>query len=131
MRAAVLEFIKSRDIGSFRVSKELPWSDSTQPLYIKNLKTLYIGPAQFETDTIIATLGGQHIQSQTIIIQTTFGCDAKQLPSNYETVITQLLDVSNITNIGPEWDRKVAHTVSYEGDVLITQVDYTFTKLYK
>lgn len=129
MRNQVLSFIEGLDLGSFRVSQELPWSEGENPLYLKNLKSLYVGPAQYETETIIAALNGLNIQNQEITVEVSFACDAKKLPADYQLVISQLLNVKNITDIEPSWNREVTHTTEYEGDVLVTQVEFIFTKL--
>lgn len=129
MRDQVWDFIQDRDLGTFKLSQEHPWNESTNPLYLKNLKTLYVGAAQYETETVIATLSGLNIQNQIITVPVYYACDAKNVPKDYSTLITQLLQVKNITDIDPAWNRRAIHTTEYELDVLITQVDFEFTKL--
>ena len=129
MRTQVYNYVKTLDIGSFRTTEELPWSESGIPLYIKNLKTLYISNAQTETETLIAALDGLNIQNKTVTVQLFFACDAKKQPSNYEELMSQLLDINSIQDVERNWDRSVKQQVEYDTDKTITQVDYIFTKL--
>ncbi len=129
MREAILDFIATLDLGTFKLSSEHPWTESGTPLYIKNLKTLYVESAQYETDTILTALNGLNIQNQIVTVTLSFACDAKQLPSNYGSLISQLKNVNDIEDIELTWQRKFKQEVEYDGDIMITNVDYIFTKI--
>ncbi len=129
MRDLIVDYIESLDIGTYKLSSEQPWSESDTPLYVKNLKTLYVATDQTETETLLATLDGSNIQSKIVTVTLYFSNDAKSLPHNYASLLNQLLEINDIEDIETNWNRKVANTSSFEGDILITQVDYIFTKL--
>lgn len=131
MRQAILDFIASLDLGTYKVTQNLPWDESGTPLYLNNLKTIYVGVAQSETETIYTALNGLNIQNEIITIPVAFASDAKLLPSNYVLLISQLSKVNNIEQIDSKWNRKFVQTTDYEGDKLVTQVDYIFTKLLR
>ncbi len=129
MRDLIVDYIESLDIGTYKLSSEQPWSESDTPLYVKNLKTLYVATDQTETETLLTALDGSNIQSKIVTVTLYFSNDAKSLPHNYASLLNQLLEINDIEDIETNWNRKVANTSSFEGDILITQVDYIFTKL--
>lgn len=131
MREQVYNFIKDLDLGTFELSSAQPRQESGVWLYVKNLKTLYVDTAQNDVDTILTTMDGRNIQNQVITVTVYFGCDSKQLPADYVLLVTQMLKVNNITDIATSWQRKATQTTDYENDILITTVQYTFTKLLR
>lgn len=129
MRTLIYDYINGLDLGTFALTNEQPRSESNVPLYVKNLKRLYISVAQYDAETLLTTLDGANIQNEIVTVSVFFACDSKTLPSNYVILVTQLLKVNDIVGIAPSWNRKAVQTTNYEADKLITQIDYTFTKI--
>lgn len=105
----------------FGVSEELPWSQNGLPLYQKNLKRVYVDRSRVEQTTLIPVLDGVDVFQNDLICEVFLAVDAKNPPSQLDSVISAILGTKNstgIVNFGTESD----YTVDNSEDVLI----YTF-----
>ena len=129
MRQEVLDYINSLPLGGYLSTEESPWSDNEVPLYIKNLKKIYVDNAEYISEPLISTLGSLHINEETTRIRIYLANDAKTVPSNYDDLITDLKAVKDITTIDGVNRREVDVAVNYENDVMITELEVRFIKL--
>ena len=108
-------------LTQFAVSQELPWEQNGNPLYIKNMKKIYVDRARQEETMLIPTLYGGEVFQDDFIAEVYVAVDAKNTPSQLDTLITKILSAKstiNVVNFGSESD----YTVDKQEDVLI----YTF-----
>lgn len=129
MRQEVLDYINSLALGGYLLSEESPWRDNAIPLYIKNLKKIYVDNVEYLSEPLIATLGTLSINQQTRTIRIYFANDAKTLPSNYDTLVEDLITVKDINLLDGTNRREADVRVSYENDVMVTEIEIRFTKL--
>lgn len=129
MRQEVIDYINSISLGSFVLSQEVPWTDSGTPLYQKNPKKIYVDVVEFVNEPLLQTLDGVNINAETGVVRVYFACDAKQLPSNYETLVSDIKSGKDITTIEGVNRRQCDVNTSIENDLLITQLDFRFTKI--
>jgi hypothetical protein len=129
MRQEVLDYINSLALGGYLLTEESPWRDNAIPLYIKNLKKIYVDNVEYLSEPLIATLGTLSINQQTRTIRIYFANDAKTVPSNYDTLVEDLITVKDI-NLNDGTNRREADVrVSYENDVMVTEIEIRFTKI--
>ena len=106
----------------FGVSSELPWDQGGNPLYRKNMKKIYVDATRKEQSILIPVLPPYNEVFQDDFITLVYlAVDAKNPPSQLDSVINQILsakDMTGIVNFGSESD----YTVELQEDVLI----YTF-----
>lgn len=108
-------------LTQFAVSQEIPWEESGNPLYLKNKKKIYVDNERREETTLIACLDGQDIYQDDLITEVYVSVDAKNPPSQLNTLISRILGAKSSTglvNFGVESD----YTQEKQEDVLI----YTF-----
>lgn len=129
MRTEILEYCQGLNLGTVTVSTELPWVDNTVPLYLKNLKKVYIDTDNVEIEPFIQALNGLNITNEITSVKLYFACDAKVLLPNYDDIVTELKSVKNITTITGVQRRECVVSTSTETDVLVTELEYRFTKL--
>ena len=129
MRDEILEFVQTLNLGTVTVSSELPWTDNDVPLYLKNLKKVYVDIDQITSEPFITTLSGLNISNEVTSVRIYFANDAKVLLPNYSEVIANLREAKDITTIQGVQRRDVVVTTSIENDVLITELEFRFTKL--
>lgn len=129
MRQDVIEYIQTLNLGTFIVSSELPWSENGTPLYLKNLKKIYVDVDQYEVNPIITTLDGTNITEDTIAVRIYFANDAKQIPPNYDEVVSNLRTAKNINTTTGYNRREVDVVTTFELDRLITELELRFIKL--
>lgn len=129
MRTETLDYVGALNLGAFGLSQELPWEESGIPLYQKNLKRIYIDVAQTTTDPLIATFSGLLFNNELNIVRMYFSCDAKQVPANYDTLVTDLKTAKDNTAITGAHRREAFVSTEIINDLLVTTVELRFTKL--
>jgi hypothetical protein len=129
MRQEVLDYINSLPLGGYLLTEESPWSDNGVPLYIKNLKKIYVDNTDYVNEPLISTLGRLSINEETQVTRIYFANDAKTLPSNYDTLVSDLKAVRNINTVLGSNRRQVDVEVTYENDIMVTELEVRFTKL--
>ena len=122
MRTELLSAIRSTltSLNQFGVSEELPWQQNGTPLYLKNMKRVYVDREETEETVLIATFTGD-IYSNDVTVNAYLAVDAKNPPSQLDTAIQRILATKNslgIVNTQVESD----YTQEQTEDVLI----YTF-----
>jgi hypothetical protein len=129
MRTEILDYISTLNLGSFLVSQELPWEESGQALFLKNLKKIYVDATQYQNESLITALNGLNINNETSIVRILFACDAKQTPANYDTLVTDLKSAKDITTIEGVRSRQCDVSTDIENDSLVTTLEIRFTKI--
>jgi hypothetical protein len=123
MRTELLSAITTAisTLTQFAVASELPWEQNGTPLYRKNMKKVYVDRERVEQTTLIPTLNGDEVFQNDLISEVYLAVDAKNPPSQLDSVITKILATKSstgIVNFGNESD----YTVDKQEDVMI----YTF-----
>lgn len=129
MRTEILDYISSLGLGSFMLSQELPWTDSGIELYLKNPKKIYVDVTRYTTEPLLATLDGALINSDVQSIGIYFSADAKQLPANYDTLVSDLRQAKDVVVNDGTFRRECDVQTSFQNDLIVTQLEYRFTKL--
>lgn len=129
MRQEVIDYINTLSLGGFLLSTEYPFEESGTPLYLKNLKKIYVGVKERSNQALVTALNGLSINTDLSIIRIYFSCDAKQLPSNYETLVDDLVLAKDITSIDGIYRREVEVSNEIQSDVLVTEIQVRFTKI--
>ena len=129
MRQEIIDYLGTLNLGSFTLSQEMPWISSDQPLYQKNLKKIYVDKTQFSTEVLIPTLNGGYVNADTTTVRLFFATDAKQVTPDYDDVILDLKAAKDVSTITGVWRRDCQISNSFEGDLLVTELEYRFTKI--
>lgn len=129
MRTELVEYFRSLRLRNFAVSDELPFSSSDRVLYLKNSKRIYVDLPNKTVETLIEVLGNHGVQQEVNVVNVFFTTDAKNLPSDYETVVDQLRQGRNVATEENFFRRQVDVNTSFEGDLMVTELEFRFTKL--
>jgi hypothetical protein len=129
MRTEIYNYIKGLSLGSFKLSDELPFDASGNPLYVKNKKCIYVDNSQTVHDTLIYTLDALDINAETTTVRVYVTTDAKQLPTNYSSLVSSIKTARSATTIQGVNRREVDVTSSYIEDAMITAFEFRFTKI--
>jgi hypothetical protein len=111
----------------FRVSDELPFTASGEELYIKNKKTVYVDEGSQERVQLYRTLDQGSVYATETIVNAFLTVDAKNQPSNIDTVITSILDAKDVVT-GTQNNESLVQT-DIEEDYITYTFEYTVTKL--
>jgi hypothetical protein len=112
---------------AFKVSSELPFDSNGIPLYVKNMKTVYVDDAEENKVQLYRTLDqGEVYQTETIV--NAFLCvDAKNQPSDIDAVITAILNARNAITGTQINEAEVVSEI--EDDVVTYTFEYNITNL--
>jgi hypothetical protein len=129
MRQEIIDYLSGINLGSFTLSQEMPWISSDQPLYLKNLKKIYVDRTQYSTEILIPTLNGHDVSADTTTVRLFFATDAKQVSPDYDDVVTDLRAAKDADTITGVNRRDCLVSSTFEGDLLVTELEYRFTKI--
>jgi hypothetical protein len=129
MRQQLIDYINTLNLGGFYLTEELPWEADGSPLYLKNLKKIYVDNVQYADEPFVTTLDGLTISNQSRVIRIYFASDAKQVPPDYDDLISDLRGVKDVTLTDGAQRRQVNVATSFTNDLLVTEMVYTFTNL--
>ena len=129
MRTEILDFLQAENLGVFTTSREQPWSENATPLYIKNLKKIYVSQDQVEAVPLITTLDGMTVPSEVTTVTVYLACDAKQTPPNLDQVIEVMRTAKDITTLPGIIRRECSIDSSYQADILVTEFTFRFTNI--
>ena len=126
MRQAIWDHIDNLSKGTFTLTNELPWDSSGSPLYLKNVKRIYVNVDQVTEELLYATLNGVCINNEITTVSAYFACDAKQLPTNYETIVSGIRNAKSTADITGVTRRECDVTTTFEADMLVTEFEFRF-----
>lgn len=129
MRQELVDYIGTQNLGGFILSQELPYSSSGVPLYVKNPKRIYVDRTEYSNEPLITTLNGVQVDSEIASVRVYFASDAKQLPPNYDQVITALRAGKDTTTITGVSRRDCVISTTFEEDLLVTELEFRFTTI--
>lgn len=131
MRQELLNYLSSVLTGDIKTSSELPWSSGDELLYLKNMKRLYIDRDNITQETALAVLPpAEDVMKTTNIVRAYLAIDAKNQPSNIDTVLTTIKEAKDINTIVGVVGRECDYETTFEGDVLIYTFTYRFITIH-
>jgi hypothetical protein len=128
MRTAIVNFIKTLDLGSYTFTDKLPWDDNGAPLYHHNRKHIYVDTDQTSQTALLDTLDQRGAVDETVSVNVYFVNDAKRLPADYESVVEQLKGARLASGSG-YMQRTVQVTSTYIADDMLTKLEFSFRKI--
>lgn len=128
MREEFIELLKKLDIVSYKVSEELPFSNSNIPMYIKNVKYIYVDNEISTIETLIPIMSGVNVEVDIQTIRIYLSNDAKKLPPDYNTLVSLIKNTKeDIT--GNYYKRDCVIENNYENDISVTTFEFKFYKI--
>lgn len=130
MRKDVLNYLKNTLTGDIKVSEELPWESGDQPLYLKNMKRVYIDKAETIQETLINTLPPGHKVVRTINTLTGYlAVDAKNQPATLDNAIETIVSAKDIPLSNAIVARECDYVTDINGDVLTFTFSIRYTNI--
>jgi hypothetical protein len=130
MRAELLTALTSLlNATGIAVSAELPWTSGAEPLYLKNMKRLYLSPEQRVDEDLIPILNGNNVKRRQLIVRGYLAVDAKNQPAGIDNALSAIKAARDATVFGESYERFVEYTTEITGDVMIYTVEYKFRNI--
>lgn len=123
MRSTLLAYLGSNLTGTISVSTEQPWEEGGNPLYLKNMKRIYLAEPDSEQEELIPVLNASGINQTVTTVRGFLAVDAKNRSSDLDSALTVCAQAqANIDSFRKEFD----YTSSLEDDVLLYELEYRF-----
>ena len=129
MRQQVLDYLNSNKVSGFTLTEELPWDNSGQPLYLKNFKRIYVDRDQVVQEPLIETLDDRGIVNEITTVTVFVTTDAKNVPSNLDTLVSTIKNARLDTEISGVTQRATQVESDFIGDAVVTQFDLSWRQL--
>ena len=112
---------------NIRLSTELPWETGETPLYLQNMKTVYVDEEQIDVEQLYRTLDQSNVNSTVTTVNAYLAVDAKNQLSDINTVVSNILLARNA--ISSTTDSASDYETDTEGDVITYTFEYNFTTI--
>ena len=129
MRDLILAWLTDNAVTGYTVTAELPWDSSGQPLYLNNMKRIYVDQPQTVQEPLIDVLNGHGVVNETTTVSIYLATDAKKLPANYDAVVSMIKSTRLDPAISGVTQRATQVSTEFVADVLVSQFDINFRKL--
>ena len=129
MRTELLDFVRQLNLGKYRIDTALPRTESGDSLVVKNPGRLYVDTVQISDTPLVLTLNGHSIYVRTSAVTVAFATDSKNLSANYNELVDQLLTAKDAFPQMGFNSSDATITTDYENDLLITEIEFSYTKL--
>lgn len=126
MRTEILAYLTANLTGSIKTSQELPFDQGGQPLYLKNMRKVYVDESYSVQSELIPLLDDNDINQNIIYVRAYLATDAKNRNSDLDSalgVIAQAKSTSSITN---SFRKEFDYTTTIDNDVLLYEFEYRF-----
>lgn len=112
---------------NIKLSQELPWETGENPLYLQNMKTVYVDEEQINVEQLYRTLDQANVNSTVTTVNAYLSVDAKNQLSDINTVVANILLARN--KIVSTTDSSSDYETETEGDVITYTFEYNFTTI--
>jgi hypothetical protein len=128
MRSQILTYLTANLTGSIKASQELPWAEGNNPLYLKNMKRVYLDEPNTEVDELVPTFESDVLQKITTI-RGFLAVDAKNRNADLDTALATLASAKDVNTITDSFRKEFDYTTSIDGAVIVYEFEYRFYTL--
>lgn len=122
MRATLLSYLTTNLTGAIKTSQELPFEEGGNPLYLKNMKRVYLDEPYTETGLLIGTLGDCTIDQTITRVRGFLAVDAKNRNADLDSALSTLAQAKNqLTNF---FRKEFDYTTTIDGSVMTFEFEY-------
>ena len=126
MRTELLAYLTAELTGTISVSQELPFQEGNNPLYIRNMRRVYLDEPYTEMDTLYSTLGGCNINQKITIIKLFLTVDAKNRNADLDAALSIFSSAKDITTIAGSHRREFDYITTIDNDKITFEGQYRF-----
>jgi hypothetical protein len=112
---------------NIRVSTEMPWVTGENPLYLQNMKTVYVDEEQLDVEQLYRTLDQNNVNTTVTTVNAYLSVDAKNQLTDINTVVSNILLARN--TISSTLDSASNYETDIEDDVITYTFEYNFTTI--
>ena len=128
MRQALLTFLSVNLTGMITVSSELPFEQGGSPLYIKNMRRVYIDEPEVEQTQLLTTFD-EDVNQNITTVRAYLTVDAKNRNIDLDTALIVLANARTQANISSSFRKEFDYTTTIDADKIIYEFEYRFYTL--
>ena len=106
------------------VSSELPYSSGGEPLYFKNMKSVYLDEDNIDKTELFNNLDNNDVFETTTTVTGYLSVDAKNQPSDIDTIVSDILASRNA--VSGQTVRECEMTTELDADRLLYTFNFNF-----
>jgi len=110
-----------------KVSNELPFDTSGNPLYLQNKKFVYVDEQELDVEQLYRTLDQSNVNTTVTTVNAYLSVDAKNQLSDINTVVANILSARNV--VSSTIDSASDYATDIEDDVITYTFEYNFTTI--
>jgi hypothetical protein len=126
MRTELLTYLTANLSGTISVSQELPFEQGGNPLYLKNMRKVYIDEPFTEQDQLVPVLNGVDINQSITRIRGYLATDAKNRNVDLNSALTTLANARLGANITNSFRKEFDYTTTLDDDKIIYEFEYRY-----
>ena len=111
--------------GTIVPSVELPWAEGGNPLYLKNLRKVYLDEPSTAQEQLVPVLTGLDINETITTVNGFLALDAKKRNTDLTTALTVFADAIDSTTLD-SFRKEFDYTTAIDGDVITYTLEYRF-----
>jgi hypothetical protein len=128
MRTQLLAYLTANLTGSIKPSQELPFEQSGNSLYLKNLRRVYLNEPSTEQDQLIGTFDDD-INQQITTVQAFLAVDAKNRNSDLDSALTTMSQALKQADITDSFRKEFDYTTTLDDDKIIYEFEYRYYQI--
>ena len=131
MRTAIYDYLYANraSLKGLNLSDKLPWTDGPTPLYMANMKSIYVDVDQIQQQKLFDTINGNGAVDEITTVNVYFVIDAKALLTNYEDLVSVIKAARLSQDIIGVIERTCQVKAEYNADNLVTTFEFSFRKM--
>jgi hypothetical protein len=126
MRTEILAYLTANLTGSIKTSQELPFDQGGQPLYLKNMRKVYVDESYTEQTELIPLLSDDDINQNIIYVRAYLATDAKNRNTDLDSALTVMANAKLANTITGSFRKEFDYTTTIDNDVLLYEFEYRF-----
>ena len=126
MRTALLTYLTANLTSTISVSQELPFEQGGNPLYLKNMRKVYLDEPFTEQDQLIPVLSGVDINQNITRIRGYLAVDAKNRNTDLNTALATLANARLGAVIPNSFRKEFDYTTTLDNDRVIYEFEYRY-----
>jgi hypothetical protein len=109
--------------SSFGISSELPYSTADTPLYLKNLRTVYVDELQEDVTELFNCLDNNDVMQTETTCTVYLATDAKNQPTDIDTLVANIQLARNGVTAATKSSEV---TTELDADVITYNIEFNF-----
>jgi len=129
MRTELLAYLTTNLTGTIKPSQELPFEESGNALYLKNMRKVYLDEPIVEQAELLGTLDDSDINQNITTVRGYLTLDAKNRNADLNTALNTMATAKGVSTITNAFRKEFDYTTTIEADRITYEFEYRFHTL--